>query len=137
METVIELSPAEIKQKEFSLKQSLCATRANKLNINRTKAERAFLYQLKQTDINYKFQKGFIAGCNFAITDFYFPDYKTVIEIDGGYHNTPKQQYRDKTRTAYLNNRGIKVIRITNKQAFKFKGHEIYDLLGLCLPVGG
>ena len=130
MEAVTELSLFEIKQKEFSLKQSLCATRSRNLDINRTRAERAFLFQLKQTNIKYQFQKGFISGCNFAITDFYFPAIKTVVEIDGGYHCTPKQQNRDRTRTEYLNKMGVKVIRITNQQAFKIKASDIYSLLG-------
>lgn len=131
MEVVTKLTEEEIRKNKFSIKQSLCATRSKKLDINRTKAERSFLYQLKQTDIKYQFQKGFIAGCNFAIADFYFPDYKIVLEIDGGYHNTPKQQIRDKYRTEYLNKRGVRVIRISNKQAFEFKFYNLYKLLGV------
>ena len=100
------------------IKQSLCSIRRNKLIDNSTQSEITFKNKLDKLNIKYCYQKGFIAGDNFCIVDFYLPKpYKLCIEIDGGYHNTPIQIRRDKSRTKYLINRGFKVLRLTNREA--------------------
>ena len=50
------------------------------------------------------------------IADFYCHKAKLIIEIDGGYHETPEQYYYDKSRQAELESLGLKVIRFTNEQ---------------------
>lgn len=48
--------------------------------------------------------------------DFYFPKIKTAIEIDGGYHNTEKQKYKDQESDKFVFTKyGIKTIRIKNE----------------------
>lgn len=117
-------------------KQSLCAKRRNKLIKKATGAELIFKDKLDQMKIRYMFQKGFIAGNNFCIVDFYLPKpYKLCIEIDGGYHSTEEQQIRDTNRTNYLERqRGFKVIRFTNEEAETFSDVEIKQRLGF-LPI--
>ena len=46
------------------------------------------------------------------IVDFLLTDVNAVIEIDGGYHNNPKQLKKDRKRDADLNNNGYTVYRI-------------------------
>ena len=41
---------------------------------------------------------------------------KIVVEIDGGYHQTQKQQVLDDLRTEWLESKGYKVVRFTNEQ---------------------
>ena len=74
----------------------------------------------------YSFAENYIAtelairGWNFNrqhpigpyFTDFYFPDTKIVLEIDGkNFHSTPDQIEHDKIRDQYMNNLGYMVIR--------------------------
>ena len=47
------------------------------------------------------------------IADFYCAELRLVLELDGGYHNTPEQQARDAKRTTVLENQGLRVVRLT------------------------
>lgn len=96
-------------------KQSICHKRKNKLLARQTPSEKKFALILDSLGIRYMAQKGFIAGNNFCIVDFYLPEFKTCIEIDGGYHYIDKQVVRDKNRDYYLNKqRKFGVIHIDN-----------------------
>ncbi len=53
------------------------------------------------------------------IIDFYAPQYMLAIEIDGGYHDNPDQIKKDTIRTVKLNNKGISVLRFTNKEVLR------------------
>ena len=48
------------------------------------------------------------------IADFYCPKAKLVIELDGSQHYEEKEMEYDKERTAFLNSKGIMVLRFTN-----------------------
>ena len=50
------------------------------------------------------------------ILDFYCPQYKLVIEIDGHSHFEPEQHRYDQARTEWLEQRGLRVIRFTNRE---------------------
>ena len=57
--------------------------------------------------------KGFIA-------DFYLPDCKIIIEVDGGYHNTKNQEIADAIRDKRICSISpIKIVRIKNHELFK------------------
>jgi len=102
-------------------KQSLCSIYRMKLLKSPTPSELIFKDRLDKIGIKYIFQKGFIAGNNFCIADFYIPKpYKIVIEIDGGYHKSNKQIKRDKHKDIYYKSRGFKVIHIDNKDVSTF-----------------
>lgn len=63
------------------------------------------------------------------IADFYCAEAKLVIEIDGDSHAEPDQEEYDRVRTEWLEARGYKVIRITNRdvyQQFEDALNEIY-----------
>jgi very-short-patch-repair endonuclease len=49
------------------------------------------------------------------ILDFFCYQHKLVIEIDGGQHAEPEQQAYDQARTEWLEGRGLRVIRFTNR----------------------
>lgn len=53
--------------------------------------------------------------------DFYSPELKLVIELDGELHNTSDSIKYDEVRTQFLQSLGMKVIR--------FKNHEVLELL--------
>ena len=45
------------------------------------------------------------------ILDFYCPEIKVAIELDGGQHNNPKEKAYDAIRAEYLQAQGINVLR--------------------------
>ena len=49
------------------------------------------------------------------ILDFYCPEERIAVELDGAGHYTAAGNLHDATRTAYLNALGIQVIRFENK----------------------
>ena len=52
------------------------------------------------------------------ILDFYCPEIKLGIELDGEVHNTPMAYERDMIRTKFLNQNGISVLRYHNDVVF-------------------
>lgn len=55
----------------------------------------------------------------FYIVDFFILSLNTVIEVDGGYHDTPEQRKKDKIKTRELRKEGYNVIRIRNEQVYQ------------------
>ncbi|MBL1265656.1 endonuclease domain-containing protein [Methylomicrobium sp. RS1] len=53
------------------------------------------------------------------IVDFYAPQAKLVIELDGGQHFEPEQQRYDGRRALYLQKQGLAVLRFTNVEVLK------------------
>lgn len=101
---------------EYRLKQITLDDRKKKLKGSPTPSEIIFREKLRAVYKNFKFQKGFIAGQNFCIVDFYIPQYRLCIEVDGEYHQTPEQIKRDRNRDWYLSaQRGFNVLHISNK----------------------
>lgn len=68
--------------------------------------------------------------------DFYFPQLKLIIELDGTQHNNPKQQKYDKERDQYISQQyNLTIVRISHKEYItKTKIQEIHHLLER--PVG-
>ena len=84
---------------------------ARKLRKNMTKEEKHLWYDfLKDYPVRFKKQK--IIG-NY-IVDFYCANANLVIELDGSQHFEDKKINYDKTRTEFLEQFGLKVLRIPN-----------------------
>jgi len=82
------------------------------LRKNMTPEEKTIWYNfLKRLPYTVKRQK--VIG-NY-IVDFYIPEKRTVIEIDGVQHKTPENEEKDKERDAELNKLNVRVLRYTNK----------------------
>ena len=97
-------------RRNFSYNSKL-KDRARELRKEQTPAEKKLWFQyLKKS--NYRFLRQKPIG-NF-ITDFYCPELKLVIEIDGFSHFTDDGKQYDAERTAFLEGLGIQVLRITN-----------------------
>jgi very-short-patch-repair endonuclease len=52
------------------------------------------------------------------ILDFCSPLQGVGIEVDGGYHSSPKQRLKDDAKTRACDARGITVVRLTNREVF-------------------
>jgi very-short-patch-repair endonuclease len=50
------------------------------------------------------------------IVDFYCHEYRLVVEIDGDSHYTEEAQIKDQKRTAFLESKGLTVVRFTNRE---------------------
>jgi very-short-patch-repair endonuclease len=48
------------------------------------------------------------------VLDFYSPQHRLAVEVDGSSHLSPEGQLRDDVRTAYLQSQGVRVLRFTN-----------------------
>ena len=84
------------------------------LRNNLTSAEAVLWNRLKNSQIaNRKFRRQHSIGE--FILDFYCPQEKLAVELDGAGHFTAAGNLYDAARTDYLNAVGIRVVRFENK----------------------
>lgn len=69
---------------------------------------------LRNKKIGIKFRRQHVIG--HYIVDFVSLPEMLVLEVDGEYHNSIEQQKSDAERTAYLVEKGYRVIRFTNDE---------------------
>lgn len=81
---------------------------------NPTKEESILWAFLQHRQLGVRFRRQHIIGQ--FIVDFCCLSVKLVIEVDGGYHQLPGQQFSDEERAAWLQSQGFTVIRFTNDQ---------------------
>ena len=53
------------------------------------------------------------------IVDFYCPEYRVIVELDGAGHHTEDGAKHDERRTEYLEKRGLRVLRFENKEVLE------------------
>jgi len=81
-------------------------------------AEKILWYHLKGRQIKgYKFRRQF--GIGDYIVDFYCPEAKLVIEIDGDSHYEPIAIEYDRVRENNLQSLGLDIIRFTNLDVYQ------------------
>ena len=81
-----------------------------------TEAESLLWEYLRAGVLGVSFKRQHVIGD--YIADFICLSQKLIIELDGAYHNTPKQELNDQQRTEWLENKGYCVIRFTNEELF-------------------
>ena len=92
-----------------------------------TEGEQRFMDFCNKQGIEYTFQKPVLVCYKGFILDFEIitknntrykgsKKRKIVVEIDGGYHNTPEQKVKDAARTRTLRGAAYKVLRLTNEE---------------------
>ena len=85
------------------------------LRKNATDAERKIWSFVRNRQIEgLKFFRQY--GVGDYILDFYCPETKLAIEIDGGQHDEAQQKAHDGIRTQYLNSLNIRVLRFWNNE---------------------
>jgi len=92
--------------------------RARALRSRLTDAERilwARLRQLKIYGVHFRRQAPFE---NYVV-DFACHRAGVIVEIDGGQHGTPEAIVYDRKRTAFLESRGYRVMRVWNNEVFE------------------
>ena len=101
---------------------SKLTTRAQELRKNMTKEERRLWYEYLHTH-PHRFRRQVTFG-NY-ILDFYCASAKLAIELDGSQHYTEYGMKKDAARTAFLESRGIMVLRFSNTDVLR-------NLRGVC-----
>ena len=79
-----------------------------------TESEKVLWNVLRDNIQGYRFRRQHVIG--HYIADFACLPARHVIEVDGGYHDSPQQQEIDNIRTDYLKGKGFHVVRFTNEE---------------------
>lgn len=81
-----------------------------------TVAEKRFWQLVRGSALGVRVRRQFgIAG---YIADFYIPEYRIAIEIDGAVHNDSEVSHHDAIRQSIIESFHIHVIRFTNDEVF-------------------
>ncbi len=93
----------------------LLKDKAKEMRNRPTEAEKMLWNVLSNKGIdNYKFRRQHIIGE--YIVDFVCLEKRLVIEVDGSIHNQPEQIEHDKKRTEWLESKGFRIVRYSNRQ---------------------
>jgi very-short-patch-repair endonuclease len=84
------------------------------LRKNMTYCEKIVWLHLRKKQLGYRFLRQY--SVDHFVIDFYCPELKLAIEIDGDVHEIPEQIDYDKSRQKYLEAFGIKFVRIKNEE---------------------
>ena len=91
---------------------------ARELRRNMTEAETVLWWKLRKRQLNNcQFYRQRIIG-NY-IVDFYCPEGKLVVEIDGGQHYSEQERAKDKMRDGHLADLGLTVLRFSAREVLK------------------
>jgi very-short-patch-repair endonuclease len=94
-----------------------------------TDAERRLWSRLRQRQIaGARFRRQVPIGI--YIVDFFCPEHRLIIELDGGQHAADGE--KDERRTAWLNSRGYRVMRFWNHEIFE-EFDPVLEAIGLAL----
>lgn len=93
------------------------AKRARELRRTETSAEAKLWVRLRARRLNgFKFVRQAPIGPYFA--DLLCREEKLVVEVDGASHSTSEEIAADTRRSAFLENAGYRVLRVTNAEVF-------------------
>ena len=104
--------------------------RAEEMRKNPTEAESVLWNALRCNDLGVKFRQQHIIED--FIVDFYCNEYKVTVEVDGGYHKTPKQTVSDAKRTVRLNELGYTELRFTNEEVLHDLDYVLKTIKTFC-----
>ena len=79
-----------------------------------TYCEKIMWIHLRRKQLGYRFLRQY--SVDQFVIDFYSPEIKFAIELDGSVHNSSEQKEYDVKRQEYLETFGITFIRVTNEE---------------------
>ena len=104
-------------------------TKRKELRNNSTYAEVYFWQQVKGSQLEgRKFRRQVSIGS--YVVDFYCPEEKLVVELDGDVHFNEEAIKYDKKRTEFLESLGLKVIRFENQDVLKNTEYVLSKIKG-------
>jgi very-short-patch-repair endonuclease len=75
----------------------------------------------------FKFRRQVPAGT--YVLDFYCPEARLAVELDGGGHNEPFEVAKDRRRTVDLSRMGIRVVRYWNNEVLDRPDEVLQDVI--------
>jgi very-short-patch-repair endonuclease len=87
---------------------------ARRLRSNATKAERHLWRLIRRKVTGVKFRRQHRIGS--FIVDFYSPQIRMVVEVDGDYHDSPEQQECDRYRQSLIEEYDVAFVRMANRE---------------------
>jgi very-short-patch-repair endonuclease len=97
------------------------------LRNNSTVSEKLLWYGIRNKKLGVKFRRQY--GIDKYILDFYSPEIRLAIEIDGATHETSEEIIRDNNKEELLKKAKIMLIRYTNVQIKESLDEVIVDLV--------
>ncbi|MEK7635054.1 MAG: endonuclease domain-containing protein [Patescibacteria group bacterium] len=88
--------------------------RRRELRKNQTKTEEILWWYLRGQKLGVKFKRQHSIGG--YILDFYCPEKKLIIELDGEVHNTKEAREYDEVRDKYFRELDYKILRFENRE---------------------
>ena len=89
-----------------------------RLRRDQTEVEKKLWWRLRNRDfLGLKFYRQYSVGP--YILDFYCPELRLAIELDGGQHNETEGMQRDEARTKFLERDDIRVMRFWNNEVIE------------------
>ena len=79
--------------------------------------ERRLWMKIQNSQLGAKFRRQH--GIGPYIVDFYSPEIKLVIELDGESHFATQAIHNDKIRDHYMKSLGLKILRFSNRQVME------------------
>lgn len=98
---------------------------------NTTKGESRLYKILSCIGIHYIKQYPIYTKNRLFYADAYIPELNLIIEVDGGYHNNPRQKKQDAIREAILIESGYVILRYDNYAPVEDIATDIKQLRGL------
>jgi very-short-patch-repair endonuclease len=103
------------------------------LRKNQTFCEKIlWIYLRDRKTLGYKFRRQY--SVDHYVIDFYCPELKLAIELDGKVHDLPDQKEYDAYRQEYLEKFGITFCRITNEE-FISNANMAFEKIGYFIRV--
>jgi very-short-patch-repair endonuclease len=103
------------RKKKVNKKQNIAKQYEEDLRMGAIPEEIMVEQYLSSIGVKHKFQKSiFINPRKFYIADFYFPDSRIILEVDGCQHYTDDGLLKDKIRDAKIEALGYRVRRVSN-----------------------
>jgi len=103
---------------KYSLNDPMLKERRRELRRNQTDAEKMLWRHVRGKQLQgRKFFRQYSVGP--YILDFYCPELKLAVELDGGQHNDEEKKTSDNVRSEYLQKQGINVMRFWNHEVLQ------------------
>jgi very-short-patch-repair endonuclease len=104
-----------------------------KLRNERSVSEKLLWRQLSNSKIGYKFRRQ--QGIGRYVVDFYCPELKLIIEVDGATHGTEEELKYDQKREDFLKSLGLQIKRYYNTTIKEDLGCVVDDLRDFILKI--
>lgn len=103
-------------ENNFLYQNKTYRTRRKELRNNATPTEKLLWTRLRKSQTGYKFTRQYSIGP--YIVDFYCPQFRFAIELDGEVHNNQEARIYDKEREEFIKVHNILTVRFWNFQVF-------------------